>query len=68
VEPIFVLANAKEGLDFARSLHWEYEKLQSVLRYWWVWPLAFLLLIVLQLSDMLKGHYPTGMSICAVLR
>lgn len=39
-----------------------------LLRYWWVWPLAFLFLIVLQLSDMLKGHFPTGMSICAVLR
>lgn len=25
VDPIFVLANAKEGHDFARSLHWEYE-------------------------------------------
>ena len=25
VDPIFVLGNAKEGHDFARSLHWEYE-------------------------------------------
>ena len=28
-----------------------------LLRYWWVWPLAFLLLIVLQLLDMLNGHF-----------
>ena len=25
VDPIFVLANAKEGHDFACSLHWEYK-------------------------------------------